>query len=80
MKKLANIAAGNIACTKNRNLLTNCLLSILDREDALKKAEKILEDDASRFDAFLKENNIKTMEATKRYQRMRMNYSNHKIQ
>lgn len=37
-----------------------------EREDALKKAEKMLEEDAARFDAFLKENNIKTMEATKR--------------
>eukprot|EP01112_Ceratiomyxa_fruticulosa_P012749 TRINITY_DN3551_c0_g2_i1.p1 TRINITY_DN3551_c0_g2~~TRINITY_DN3551_c0_g2_i1.p1 ORF type:complete len:578 (-),score=170.96 TRINITY_DN3551_c0_g2_i1:41-1774(-) len=36
------------------------------REDALRKAEKMLEEDAARFDAFLKENNIKTMEATKR--------------
>jgi Domain of unknown function (DUF4200) len=44
-------------------------LSILayDREEALRKAEKILEEDAARFDAFLKENNLKTMEATKRY-------------
>lgn len=38
-----------------------------EREDALKKAEKILEEDAARFDAFLKENNIKTMDATKRF-------------
>jgi hypothetical protein len=37
-----------------------------DREDALHKAEKMLEEDTARFDAFLKENNLKTMEATKR--------------
>lgn len=37
-----------------------------DREEALHKAEKMLEEDAARFDAFLKENNLKTMEATKR--------------
>eukprot|EP01113_Clastostelium_recurvatum_P007063 TRINITY_DN13255_c0_g1_i1.p1 TRINITY_DN13255_c0_g1~~TRINITY_DN13255_c0_g1_i1.p1 ORF type:complete len:341 (+),score=79.96 TRINITY_DN13255_c0_g1_i1:2-1024(+) len=36
------------------------------REDALKRAEKMLDEDAARFDAFLKENNVKTMEATKR--------------
>jgi hypothetical protein len=37
-----------------------------ERVGALNKAEKILEEDATRFDAFLKENNFKTMDATKR--------------
>jgi hypothetical protein len=36
------------------------------REDELQKFEKKLEDQAAKFDAFLKENNLKTMEGTRR--------------
>jgi hypothetical protein len=37
------------------------------REEAIKTSEKLLDENAARFDAFLKENNLKTMEATRRY-------------
>eukprot|EP01116_Phalansterium_solitarium_P022490 TRINITY_DN7445_c1_g2_i1.p1 TRINITY_DN7445_c1_g2~~TRINITY_DN7445_c1_g2_i1.p1 ORF type:complete len:534 (-),score=237.21 TRINITY_DN7445_c1_g2_i1:405-2006(-) len=36
------------------------------REDALRKAEKMLEEDAAKFDAILKDNNAKTLEATRK--------------
>ncbi|PRP75575.1 coiled-coil domain-containing protein, partial [Planoprotostelium fungivorum] len=36
------------------------------REEALRNSEKALEEDAARFDAFLKENNMKTMEAKRK--------------
>eukprot|EP00002_Diphylleia_rotans_P008908 TRINITY_DN188_c0_g1_i3.p1 TRINITY_DN188_c0_g1~~TRINITY_DN188_c0_g1_i3.p1 ORF type:complete len:442 (+),score=99.10 TRINITY_DN188_c0_g1_i3:66-1391(+) len=36
------------------------------REEALKKSEQMLEEDAMRFDAFLKENDMKAVEAIKR--------------
>jgi hypothetical protein len=39
-----------------------------NREEELKKNEKKLEEDTTRFDAFLKDNNIKTMEATRKYE------------
>jgi hypothetical protein len=45
------------------------------REEALRAAEKALEEDAARFDAFLKDNNMKTMEATRRYKVK--SYANH---
>ena len=37
------------------------------REAALRKKEKMLEEDATRFDAFLKENDMKAVEAIKRF-------------
>ena len=37
------------------------------REEAIRHQEKALEEDAARFDAFLKDNNLKTMEATRRF-------------
>lgn len=36
------------------------------REEALRKSEQMLEEDAERFDAFLKENDEKVQEAIKR--------------
>ena len=39
---------------------------MLQREEALKKSEQMLEEDALRFDAFLKENDEKVQEAIKR--------------
>jgi hypothetical protein len=36
------------------------------REEALRKSEQMLEEDALRFDAFLKENDEKVQEAIKR--------------
>lgn len=38
----------------------------LQREEALKKSEQMLEEDALRFDAFLKENDEKVQEAIKK--------------
>ena len=38
----------------------------VQREDALKKSEKMLEDDALRFEGFLKENDLKVQEAIKK--------------
>lgn len=40
--------------------------SILQREEALKKSEQMLEEDALRFDAFLKENDEKVQDAIKK--------------
>lgn len=42
-----------------------CLLPV-QREEALKKSEQMLEEDALRFDAFLKENDEKVQEAIKK--------------
>ena len=39
---------------------------MLQREEALKKSEQMLEEDALRFDAFLKENDEKVQEAIKK--------------
>ena len=39
---------------------------VLQREEALKKSEQMLEEDALRFDAFLKENDEKVQEAIKK--------------
>jgi len=36
------------------------------REEKLRVSEKMLEENAARFDAFLKNNNMETMEATRR--------------
>ena len=38
----------------------------VQREEALKKSEQMLEEDALRFDAFLKENDEKVQEAIKK--------------
>ena len=38
----------------------------MQREEALKKSEQMLEEDALRFDAFLKENDEKVQEAIKK--------------
>jgi hypothetical protein len=39
---------------------------LLQREDALKRSESMLEEDAMRFDAFLKENDYKAVEAIRK--------------
>lgn len=42
------------------------LYGVVQREEALKKSEQMLEEDALRFDAFLKENDEKVQEAIKK--------------
>lgn len=50
----------------NRCLNNALFCSIVQREDALKKSEAMLEEDALRFDSFLKENDEKVQEAIKK--------------